>query len=151
MRTNKASKQNPALKAFEPFIGEWDVQGSHPYVPDTTLHGHHTFKKLEGGAFVVMRTHIDDPRFPDGIAIFGSDDTTGELFMLYFDERDISRKHDVSVEGRVLAWKRDTPAFSQRFTLEASADGNGLVGKGRMKKENGEWEDDIQLTFSRVS
>ncbi len=102
MKTNEASKQNPALQPLTMFIGEWVAQGTHPYVPDTVLHGHVSFEWIEGGAFLVMRSSIDEPRFPSGISIFGSDDVTGELFMLYFDERDVSRKYDVSFKENVL-------------------------------------------------
>jgi len=41
-----------------------------------------------------MRSEIDEPGIPSGVAIVGSDDATGEYFMLYFDERGVSRKYD---------------------------------------------------------
>jgi hypothetical protein len=37
--------------------------------------------------------------------------------MLYFDERGVSRHHDVSIHDNVLQWWRDAPGFSQRSTL----------------------------------
>ena len=43
-----------------------------------------------------MRSEIDEPEIPSGLAIFGSDNATGEYFMLYFDERGVSRKYNVS-------------------------------------------------------
>jgi len=46
---------------------------------------------------------------PGGIAIFGSDDASGEYFMLYFDERKVSRKIDVSISGNELKWWGNTP------------------------------------------
>jgi len=42
----------------------------------------------------IMRSEIDEPGIPSGVAIVGSDDATGEYFMLYFDERGVSRKYD---------------------------------------------------------
>jgi len=42
----------------------------------------------------IMRSEIDEPGIPSGVAIVGSDDATGESFMLYFDERGVSRKYD---------------------------------------------------------
>src|SRR5437899_10460642 len=40
---------NPALKPFEVLVGEWQTTGSHPYLPDSTLHGRTSFDWLEGG------------------------------------------------------------------------------------------------------
>ena len=50
---------------------------------------------------------------PAGMAIFGSDDAIGEFFMLYFDERNVSRKMDVSIQGKELKWWRKC---SRHFT-----------------------------------
>jgi hypothetical protein len=61
------------------------------------LNGHVSFDWLAGGAFVIMRTEIDEPRIPDGIALFGSDDAATRLVMLYFDERSVSRTYDVAM------------------------------------------------------
>lgn len=150
MKTNEASKQNPALEPLKKFIGKWVTEGTHPYVPDTTLHGHISYEWIEGGAFLLMRSSIDEPRFPSGISIFGSDDVTGNFFMLYFDERDISRKYDVSFQDNIFEWHRDTPEFAQRFTFTISADGRTMIGKGTMRKDNQDWEKDLELTCRRV-
>ncbi|MGP8267955.1 MAG: DUF1579 family protein [Beijerinckiaceae bacterium] len=93
---NEAEKQNPALEPFAALVGEWTTVGTHPYVPAKTFHGRGTFEWIEGGAFLLMRSEIDEPEIPSGLAIFGSDNATGEYFMLYFDERGVSRKYNVS-------------------------------------------------------
>jgi len=67
---NKALKQNPELKPFDILVGEWKTEGKHPVFPGTILHGHVSFKWIEGGAFLIMHSHIDHEKFPDGIAIF---------------------------------------------------------------------------------
>jgi hypothetical protein len=90
---HKAAIPNPALKPFNALVGEWKTVGTHPGLPDTTLHGHTSFAWLEGGAFLIMHSEIDEPEIPSGIAIIGSDDATDEFFMLYFDERGVSRKY----------------------------------------------------------
>jgi hypothetical protein len=41
-------------------------------------------------------------KFPTGIAIFGSDDATGEIFYDVFYERKVSRKYEVSFEDGIL-------------------------------------------------
>lgn len=144
----KALKPNPALKLFEPLVGEWQTTGTHPYFPDTELHGRVSFDWIEGGAFLLMRSEVDQPKFPDGIAIFGSDDEAGTYYMMYFDERGISRKQDVSITENQLKWWRDNPHFSQRYTIDIAKD--KLVGSGEMSRDGGEWEKDLSLTYKKL-
>jgi hypothetical protein len=53
---HKAAIPNPALKPFNALVGEWKTVGTHPGLPDTTLHGHTSFAWLEGGAFLIMHS-----------------------------------------------------------------------------------------------
>src|SRR5688572_25845296 len=130
---------NPALTAFKAFIGTWTTTGTHPMVPGTTFHGRTSFDSHEGGAFVVMRTEIDEPQIPSGIAIFGSDDGLETVSMLYFDERSVSRHYQVAIDDRTLRWWRTAPDISQRFTLTISDDGRTLTGTGEMSEKGGVW------------
>jgi hypothetical protein len=57
--------------------------GTHPYLPGTVFHGHTSFDWIEGGAFIIMHSEIDETGIPSAIAVFGSDDSTGEYFILY--------------------------------------------------------------------
>ncbi|MEO8227459.1 MAG: hypothetical protein ABI637_08510 [Gemmatimonadota bacterium] len=147
---NEAAKPNPALEPLSVLVGAWNTDGTHPLVPGKTFHGRTTFEWLEGGAFLVMRSRIDEPEIPSGIAIFGSDDTTGECSMLYFDERGVSRKYEVSLEDRVWRWWRNTPEFSQRFTGEVAADGRTIVSHGELSRDGAKWEPDLALTYRRA-
>src|SRR5215212_11182399 len=113
---DNAAILNPALEPFSVLIGEWMTAGTHPKLPGITLHGHTSFNWMEGGAFLVMHSKINEGKIPTGIAIFGSDNTKGEYFMLYFDERKVSRKCDVLFQDGVLKWWRNGPEFSQRYT-----------------------------------
>lgn len=149
---NRAHKPNPALQPFAKLIGTWSIEGHHPYVTDKTLIGQVTFEWIYGGAFLVVRSEIhNDPRFPNGIEIFGSDDTTKEFFMLHFDERDVSRKYDVAVEGSTIRWWRDSAEFSQHFELTIADNGNTMVSKGKMRQGTGEWESDLELRYTRIN
>jgi hypothetical protein len=147
---HEAAIPNPALRPFEILIGEWKTIGTHPYVPDTTFHGRTSFKWIEEGAFMIMHSEIDEEGIPSGIAILGSDEATGEYFMLYFDERKISRKFDVSFSDNKLKWWRNASGFSQRFTWTISDDGNTIISKGELSKDNTTWEKDLELTFNRI-
>jgi hypothetical protein len=146
----EAAKPNPALDPFRVLVGAWNTVGTHPLVPGTTFHGRTTFDWLEGGAFLIMRSQIDEPGIPSGIAIFGTDDRTGECSMLYFDERGVSRRYEARLRDGVWAWWRDAPGFSQRFTGTIAADGRTIAGHGEMSRDGAGWEPDLQLTYTRA-
>ncbi len=147
---NKAAIPNPALYPFAVLIGKWATVGTHPLVPNNTLQGHSSFKWIEGGAFMRWNSEIDHKDFPTGIAIFGGDDATGEYFMLYFDERKVSRKYEVSFQDNVLKWWRNAPGFSQRYTWAIAENGHTIIGKGELSRDGKTWEQDLELTYTRV-
>jgi len=94
-----------------------------------------------------MRSEIEEPGIPSGVAVFGSDDAAATYYMLYFDERGVSRKYDVTMTGNVLTWRRDDPSFSQRATITVEEGRAKMTMKGEMSREGGEWEDDLSLTY----
>jgi len=147
---NEASIPNPKLKPLSALIGKWKTVGTHPLLPGTTFHGHTTFEWLEGGAFLIMHSEIAEPGIPSGNAIFGSDDDTGEYFMLYFDERGVSRKYEVTLRDDTLKWWRNAPGFSQRFSGTFVDGGRTIVGKGELSKDGSLWEGDLELTYTRA-
>lgn len=146
----KARTPNPALRPLEFLIGEWRTAGTHPLVPGKTLPGRTAFCWHEDGAFLIMRSQVDEPRFPDGLAIIGSDDSTGAFTMIYFDERGTSRLFDVSVGERTLTWRRDNPELSQTMTITAGDGGDRLIGEGRMSQGGGPWGDDLSQVYTRT-
>src|SRR4051794_41290445 len=93
----EAQRPNPALEPLAPLLGDWRTTGTHPLVPGTTFHGRTSFTGHEGGAFVLMRSEIDEPGIPSGVAVIGSGDAAGPVTMSYFDERGISPRD--TVEG----------------------------------------------------
>ena len=148
--TNRASIPNSALQPLAALIGDWHTTGKHPAVPEKTLHGKASFEWIEGGAFLVMHSQLDDERFPDGIAIVGSDGTQGALFMLYFDERGVSRKYDFAFGDQAWSWQRQAKDLSQRFTCTITDGGRTMVGRGEMSRDGGPWEEDLDLTYRRA-
>jgi hypothetical protein len=141
---------NPGLQAFKPLIGTWVTVGHHPMISGT-LHGRTTFDWHEGGAFVVMRSEIDEPEIPSGIAIFGNDDQAETLSMLYFDERPVARRYEAKMQPQTLRWWRTTPEFSQRYTITIAADTRTMHGAGEMSKDGGPWGADLNLTYTRMT
>jgi hypothetical protein len=147
----EALKSNPSLRPFEVLVGDWRTTGTHPLAPGTTFHGRTSFAWHEGGAFLIMRSEIDEDGIPSGVAIFGSDDAAGTFFMVYFDERGVSRKYDVTLSGNRLVWQRDEAGFAQRNTLVINDARSRMTGTGEMSRDGGEWEGDLSLTYERVS
>jgi hypothetical protein len=147
---HEAALPNPALAPLQPLTGEWTTIGSHPLIPHTTLHGRCSFHWIEGGAFLMWKSEVDEPGIPSGIAIFGSDEATHEIFMLYFDERKASRKYDVAAGAKTIRWWRNAHGFSQRYSWTIAENGDTLIGKGELSRDGTHWEKDLEQTFSRV-
>jgi hypothetical protein len=70
--------------------------------------------------------------------------------MLTFDERGVSRKHEVSMRDNTWKWWRSTPGFFQRYEATITNDGNTIVGKGELSKDGVSWEKDLDLTYTRA-
>lgn len=122
---------------------------THVALPDT-VHGQKTFEWLEGGHFLIERSHFDHPDVPDSIAVIGADETDKGLSQHYFDSRGVLRVFKVSLsEGTWKVW-RDAPGFSQRFTGKVSEDGNTIEVSGELSKDGVEWEHDFTHTYTRA-
>ena len=143
-------KANTALAPLEHAVGTWTVTGSHPGLPGRTLRGKVTFEHIEGGAFIRMHSEMEDPEFPEGVAIFGTDGDEDECTMLYFDSRGVARRYDVAFHADGFAWSRDSPKFAQRFRITIAKDGRKMEGEGTMKKEGASSEADLGLSYVRV-
>jgi hypothetical protein len=149
---NAAMIPNPALQPLSVLVGEWETVGTHRLIPNTLLHGHTSFSWIEGGAFLLTHSEIEEKvGIPNGIAIFGSDDKTATLFMLYFDERAVARKFDVTMQGNTLHYWRNVPGFSQRFTGTLADDQQTIIGVSELSEDDATWQRDLELTYTRVS
>ena len=104
----------------------------------------------EAGAFLIMHAAVDHDEFPAGIAIFGSDSTSEEYSMIYYDARNVSRNYTSTLRNNVWKWWRNDPEFSQRFTCTILADGNSITSIGEMSKNGGAWEKDLELKYTRI-
>ena len=146
----EAQRSNPALEQLAPLVGQWRTTGTHPLIPGTTFHGRTSFEWHEGGAFILMRSEIDEPEIPSAVAVVGSDDAAGTFTMVYFDERGISRRYTVEAAADEVRWHRDEAGFAQRMVVTIAPDGNRLNAQGTMSHDGGPWENDLQLTYERI-
>jgi hypothetical protein len=153
MTTELASEAlipNPRLSAFKPLIGTWATVGHHSMMPGITLHGRTTFEWHEGGAFLCVRSETEEEGIPSAIALIGSDDDAEGFTLVYFDERTVSRRFEVTMGNGTLRWSRTAPGFSQRYVLIVAPEGDTLHGVSSLSKDDVTWEQDLELTYTRV-
>src|SRR4051812_32797355 len=92
----------PALQHLDRLVGSWTAEATHPALPGTVLRGTAEFEWLDGKRFLIQRTHIDPPEFPDAISVIGFTDqdrvdeagkapppVEGRMTMHYFDSRGV--------------------------------------------------------------
>ncbi len=146
---NQTFKPNPTLKDLEVLVGAWDTEGFHPMIP-APVRGHSYFGWLERGAYLAWRSSFENPGPPSGFAIIGRDDGGANYCMLYYDERGVSRVYQMSFEGKIWRLWRDSPGFSQRMTGKISDDLKSITMHGEKSSDGSHWEQDLDLTYTRV-
>ena len=106
-----------------------------------------TYEWLEGGHFIVQRSHNEHELFPDGICILGAPEEGDGLLMEYFDSRGVRRTYGIAIEDGVLRSWRDHPGFDQRMTATLAPDEFVLLCE--LAETPGEWKDDLEATYRR--
>ncbi len=135
------------VRALDALVGTWATTATHPAF-DATVSGISTFEWLEGGHFLIGRSHLDHELFPDAIVILGADGDG--LSMRYFDSRGVERTYAASLDDGVWRLARDAEEFDQRF--EGRIEGDTIAGLWHMSHDGGEtWEPDLQITYRRQS
>jgi hypothetical protein len=138
--------RDPALEPFEALIGTWDTVATHPMV-DAVVPGTVTYEWLEGGRFIVQRSHNDHELFPDAICVIGAPESGDGLVMEYFDSRGVRRTYATSMDDGVLRIWRDASGFDQRFEVKVERD--GFEGVHQLAETPGEWRDDLKVVYRR--
>jgi hypothetical protein len=139
--------RDPALAPFDVLIGTWNTEATHPLV-DTVVPGTVTYEWLEGGHFVVQRSHNEHELSPDAICVIGAPETGEGLVMEYFDSRGVRRTYGVSLEDGVLRIWRDHQEFEQRFSAQVAHD--RFEGAYQLARTPGDWQDDLKVTYRRA-
>ena len=138
--------QAPALEPFAALIGTWVTEATHPLF-DGVVPGGVTFEWLEGGRFVVQRSHNEHDQFPDAISVIGAPEDGDGLVMEYFDSRGVRRTYGISFEDGVLRIWRDAPGFDQRYSATPAR--GGFEGRWQVAETPGDWKDDLKVTYLR--
>ncbi len=142
---------NPALDELRFLVGGWEMEVSEASFlpdPDARLRGPVAFEWVEQGAALVMR--MGGAGAPAATWIIGRDDAEPGYQVLYADDRGVSRVYRMSFgDGAWRMW-RDTPAFSQRFDAEVSADRREITGSWQKSADGGRtWEHDFTVRYTR--
>lgn len=150
---NEHAKQPPqptsSLKQFEILVGEWTMVGTHPGLP-ATAHGRSSFEWLREGALLAWHSDWEHGQgIPSAFNVIGRDDTVKTCSMLYTDERGVTRIYQMSLEGGIWKMWRDAPGFSQRMTGTFSDDGNTITWHGELLRDGSNWEQDLDVTYTR--
>ena len=140
------TERDPALEPFAALIGTWDTEADHRLV-EGVVTGTVTNEWLEGGHFLIQRSHTDHELFPDGISIIGAPEAGDGLVMEYFDSRGVRRTYGISLEDGVLRIWRDHPGFEQRFSATLADD--VYEGVFQLAEKPGEWMDDMKVVYRR--
>ena len=140
------SERDPALEPFDALIGTWETEAKHRAV-DEIVGGSTTFEWLEGGHFLVQRSHVDHELFPDAICIIGPPEAGDGLVMETFDSRGIRRTYDTSLENGVWRIWRDHRGFDQRFSATIGPD--QFEGVFELAETQGDWQEDMRVTYRR--
>ena len=136
------TERDPAVEPFDALIGTWATAATHP-IMDAVVPGSATFEWLEGGHFVVLRSHNEHELFPDAISVIGAPEVGDGLVMEYFDSRGVRRTYGVSFDDGVLRMWRDAPGFDQRFAATVAPD--VFEGVWQVAETPGDWRDDLKV------
>jgi hypothetical protein len=140
------SERDPALEPFDALIGTWETEAKHRAVDEIDL-GSTTFEWLEGGHFLVQRSHVDHELFPDAICIIDEPETGDGSVIETFDSRGIRQTYDTSLENGVWRIWRDHPSFDQRFSAAIGPD--QFEGPFDVAETPGDWQEDMRVTYRR--
>ena len=134
------------LSNLEVLVGEWSAE-----VPGFTVEARTTFEWLEGGGFLIQRSTVDRPEFPNGVMVIGATGPDGALQQHYFDSRGVHRVYEMTVEGGVWTLWREGPDWPQRYVGELSDDGNKIMGRWERGESLGApLKHDFDLTYKRL-
>jgi hypothetical protein len=144
--------RNPALDRLDALVGRWSMEATPPGGPPWPGEAWVTFEWLEGRTFLIERSTVELPEFPDGISIIGAGDDPETFRQYYFDSRGVHRIYEMTLSDGVWKLWRDSPdPFPQRFTGTFSDDGKTIEARWEKAEDGSDWETDFDLTYRKMS
>jgi len=139
-----------ALARLNVLVGTWTEQVDLPGMPP----GQMSFEWMLDGQFLLQRSTIPEPAFPDSIAIIAAAGRGDGYTQHYFDARGVVRTYAMTLEDRTWTLLRDRPDatplhFAQRFTGILTADTNTITAIWETSGDGQHWGKDFDLTYTR--
>ena len=134
---------NPALRNLGRLVGKWNVELVFPHDPSNIVSGQASFDWLEGESFVVE--HLGPSTW-----IMGLDDSNDNYYVLYHDDREVSRVYQMNLSASHWTIWRDSPGFSQRFEGRLDEDDNTIKAHWEKSSDGATWEHDFDIIYRRV-
>jgi hypothetical protein len=148
-------ERDQKLAALDILVGAWTEHIEHPAIPDIP-DGQVTFAWALNGRYLLQRSTIPQPEFPDSLALIAPGDEDGTYTQHYFDTRGVTRLYQLTLADGVWRQWRTAPDFSpldfcQRFEGRFSEDGNRIGGRWEQSHDGGAtWELDFSQRYTRV-
>jgi hypothetical protein len=137
------------MQALSVLIGRWDMALQFPTNPPGELSGCALFEWMDGGAFLIMRSEIQDNAAPTSMSIIGCDDASGAYSMLYSDDRGVSRIYAMTYKDRAWSLNGKPNQSFQRFRAKVDEDGRCIRGSWEKSQDGQSWEHDFSLTYRK--
>ena len=143
------------LDELQPFIGEWSVEGRHVALPNTLIRGRSVFEWWGDRTFLMQRSTVDHPDFPDSISVIGATRPNGGLAQHYFDTRGVHRLFEMTFVAGIWTLMRKAVGakdFDQRMTATFSADGNTITAEFEVTDAaTHEMRRDFSVSYTKVT
>lgn len=141
--------------ALDILVGAWAAHVEHPLLPDLP-DGRAEFSWALDGQYLMQRSTIPQPEFPDSLALIAPGDEAGTYLQHHFDTRGVTRLYRMTLAaGTWTLWRTASDfsplGFCQRFQGTFSEDGNRIDGQWEQSHDGGEtWAIDFPVTYTRV-
>jgi hypothetical protein len=147
----KRPERDPALDRLDAVVGDWELEAVPPGGPPWEGEARASFEWMKGRLFLVERSTIAIPEFPDGISIIGAGEEPETFRQYYFDSRGVHRIYEMTLEDGVWKLWRDSPdPFPQRFTGTFEDDGRTIAGRWEKAEHGSTWSTDFDLTYRKT-
>src|SRR5260370_29506340 len=146
---------NPALKALEVLVGDWEMELSNasflPRPSDSVKSGPVLIERVQDRAFLAMRMGDKSPGPPQALCLIGRDDSAPDYTVLYSDARSLSKVYEMSFSQGVRKMWREAPGFWQRYEGTVSKDGTTIAAHWEKSSHGSRWEHDFDVTYTKMN
>ena len=123
--TRRVTERADPSEGLAVLVGDWKTNA-----PGMDAEGRTTFEWLEGGGFLIERSTVARPEFPNSVSIIGPTGPDGGLQQHYFDSRGVARVYEMTLANGTWTLFREGPDWPQRYVGRISDDGNTIAGAG---------------------